>query len=242
MKHFIRVTGILIALSSTALASELWTNRDGVSVELELLRTFEEDGVLAGEFRSINGNTFIIKESSLSHEDAKRLRGFILPKASEFPLIDAAIDKLRAGEKLTQEEISKCEEEKHEYHQALIKKNETPINTEFGRKDQADFYIVVIKMALIDFANHGGWPFRSGLRRHVAEELKSRTASSDDPFLHFCAIFPSFSVGDLEHAIASFKFLQEHDPFLAEIATEWRSVHLPESENKAKFMDATKEE
>lgn len=164
----------------------------------------------------------------------------IAQEKPDFPLIDAAIANLREGKQLTNEEIEKCEAEKNVYYDALAEKHGTNQNTQFDKQDQADCYMVMIKMALIDFRTHGGWPFRSTLRFHVAEELKTRTETSEDPFLHFCAIFPSYSRGNVEHAIACYKMIHKNDPFLAKIAVDWGN-RLPESDNKTKFMDATKE-
>lgn len=69
-------TLLLISLATTGLALadfETWTNTEGRSADLELIRVTETDGEKVGEFRMRNGRTTTLKASDLSEEDAKRL-------------------------------------------------------------------------------------------------------------------------------------------------------------------------
>lgn len=238
MKTLVHITISLFILSAIVIGQESWTNRNGDVAALDLIRTFENDGVMSGEFRDQGGRRIVIKETSLIEEDAARLRVFKPPHEREFPLIETAIAKLRTGEKLTPEEIAACEAEKDAYYEVLSERNDTRINTQFNKQDQRDCYMVMIKMALIDFPNHGGWPFRSALCRAVAGELKSLSETSKDPFIHFCAIFPSFHKRDMDHAVASYKRLEKADPFLANFAKKWTIEHLANSKLKTEFMNA----
>jgi len=241
MKTIFKITSAILMLAATAIAQDSWTLKNGDASELELMRTSEEDGVIAGEFRDMAGKTVFIKESEFVEADAKRLREFVAPEPQAFPLIDAAVAKLRDGKQPTAEEIAECEAEKSAYYKELSEKYGTVNNTRFGWRAQADVYIVMIKMALLDFPQHGGWPFRSDLRFLVHHELRVRTETSEDPFLHFCAIFPSYSRGNVDHAIACYKMIQKNDPFLAKIAVDWAN-RLPESDNREKLKNAMKEE
>jgi thiol-disulfide isomerase/thioredoxin len=59
-----------VSLAGSAYAGfEKWTNKDGKTVELELLKVSEA----GGEFRMRNGRTATLKASDLSEADAKRL-------------------------------------------------------------------------------------------------------------------------------------------------------------------------
>ena len=52
---------------------ETWTNKQGKSVELELVKVTDKDGEVTGEFRMPNGRSATIKASDLIEADAKRL-------------------------------------------------------------------------------------------------------------------------------------------------------------------------
>lgn len=66
----------LIGISLAGFASaefENWTNKDGKSVELELLKVTQVDGKPQGEFKLRSGRTAILKAADLAEADAKRL-------------------------------------------------------------------------------------------------------------------------------------------------------------------------
>ncbi|MES2439768.1 MAG: thioredoxin-like domain-containing protein [Verrucomicrobiota bacterium] len=50
-----------------------WTNKDGKSVELDLVNVTQADGQPQGEFKMRSGRTAILKAADLSEADAKRL-------------------------------------------------------------------------------------------------------------------------------------------------------------------------
>ena len=157
-----------------------------------------------------------------------------------FPAIDAAIESLRNGTQPSEEMLQKCMAEKEAYHQKLVEKYNTTLHTQFGNEARMKCYILMIKMALIDIETYENWPFRYALRFHVANELEKLTSSSRDPYLHFSAIFSSLSRHKTDHAIQCLRFLQRHDPFLAETATTWVATHLSESRTKTTFLEAAK--
>ncbi|GAA5125976.1 redoxin family protein [Luteolibacter yonseiensis] len=67
---------ILASLSLSGYASaafESWTNKEGKSVELDLMKVTQADGQPQGEFKLRDGRTAILKASDLSEADAKRL-------------------------------------------------------------------------------------------------------------------------------------------------------------------------
>lgn len=70
------LTTLLIGISlvgSASAAFESWTNKDGKSVELDLVNVTQVDGQAQGEFKMRNGRSAVLKASDLSEADAKRL-------------------------------------------------------------------------------------------------------------------------------------------------------------------------
>lgn len=68
--------------AGTAFAGfEKWTNKDGKTAELELVKVVEKDGEKAGEFKMRNGKTVTLKESDLSKEAAEKLAAWEPPAA-----------------------------------------------------------------------------------------------------------------------------------------------------------------
>lgn len=192
---------------------------------------------MLGTYVDENDNRFLIYESKVGEAEVKRMREMLKPIQPVTPVIDAAIAKLRKGEALLAEEVKQCEDEKGVYYAKLLEKYPINDNTKFGPSDKFQYYTVMIRMAMIDPKNHGGWPLRSTLREMVWKDYRKLTVDSKDPFVHFCAIFPFLSHGKLELAIPSAKFVQQNDPFLFEMTLAWAGK-LPESDIKTKFMDA----
>jgi thiol-disulfide isomerase/thioredoxin len=92
----------LIGLSLTGFAfgeMQTWTNKEGKTVQLELLKVTEKNGELIGEFKMVNGNGASIKASDLSEPDAKRLSDFkAAPAAGAVPAaVTSVYDKLLEG-------------------------------------------------------------------------------------------------------------------------------------------------
>jgi len=58
---------------------EKWTNKDGKTADLELVKVVEKDGEKAGEFKMRNGKTVTLKVSDLSEEAAKKLEAWEPP-------------------------------------------------------------------------------------------------------------------------------------------------------------------
>lgn len=75
-------TTILLSLmfAGAAFAGfEKWTNKDGKTADLELVKVVEKDGEKAGEFKMRNGKTVTLKASDLSEEAAKKLEAWEPP-------------------------------------------------------------------------------------------------------------------------------------------------------------------
>lgn len=94
---------LLIAFSITSLASaefESWTNKEGKSVELDLIKVTQVAGEVQGEFKMRNGKTATIKVSDLSPDDAKRLAEWQPPAAATAPEVVApsVFDKFLDGD------------------------------------------------------------------------------------------------------------------------------------------------
>ncbi len=86
------LTAILTGFSLVASASAefaTWTNKDGKSVDLDLVKVAQVDGRTQGEFKMRNGRTAILKASDLSAADAKRLADW-KPAAATPPVAAAS--------------------------------------------------------------------------------------------------------------------------------------------------------
>ncbi|WP_193211484.1 thioredoxin-like domain-containing protein [Luteolibacter marinus] len=60
---------------------EKWTNKDGKTAELDLIKVVEKDGEKAGEFKMRNGKTVTLKASDLSEEAGEKLAAWEPPAA-----------------------------------------------------------------------------------------------------------------------------------------------------------------
>ena len=79
------LTTFLLGISLTApVFGEFanWTNKDGKSVELDLLKVTQVDGQAQGEFKMRSGRTATLKASDLAVADAKRLAEWQPPAAA----------------------------------------------------------------------------------------------------------------------------------------------------------------
>lgn len=77
-------TTILLSLMFAGVAFagfEKWTNKDGKTADLELLKVIEKDGEKAGEFKMRNGKTVTLKVSELSEDAAEKLEAWEPPAA-----------------------------------------------------------------------------------------------------------------------------------------------------------------
>lgn len=75
-------TTILLSLmfAGAAFAGfEKWTNKDGKTADLELIKVIEKDGEKAGEFKMRNGKTVTLKVSDLSEEAAEKIEAWEPP-------------------------------------------------------------------------------------------------------------------------------------------------------------------
>lgn len=225
---------------------EEWTSKDGRTAKLELVRTLEQEGELAGEFRLPNGKLAVIRSSQLSEADAKRLAAAAEPEAAEPEanqdadkpsVFDAAVAKLRAGKKPTDEEKAACNEAFSELYDHYAEKNGIRNNMRWAEEDQMDYYFNAMKMAMIDPRTHGGWPVRSDIRFAVRETLKEKSRTSDDAHLLFCAFFPVFYSPDIEYAIDCYKRLEKADEFLARVTRTWMKDLVQPSPNRTRFME-----
>lgn len=247
---------LMLAIGLTVLPAfadfEKWTNKEGKTVSMEFVRFLEVDGEKGAEFRMVNGSLKRIRLSVLAESDLKRLIPDAAPEKKANPLValdknasvyDKAIHKLRSGQEVPAEDIETCRKEFLKYHNELSKKNGVPYNTGFSENDRTDCYIQAVKMAIIDYPQHGGWPFRSDLRLTVLGGLKKRIKADNDPFVVFCAIFPALDGNDVDFAAESMNKLIKDDPFLAKLTERWLVNFWIRSDERAKriepFLKAT---
>jgi nucleoredoxin len=85
-----------ISLASPAFAEfETWTNKEGKSVELDLVNVTQADGQAQGEFKMRNGRTATLKASEFAEADAKRLADWkpaAAPAAAAPSVFDSFLD------------------------------------------------------------------------------------------------------------------------------------------------------
>ena len=73
MKTSLQFLLSLIVAGVSCAALEKWTNKDGKTAELELVKVVDKDGEKAGEFKMRNGKTVMIKASDLSEEAVEKI-------------------------------------------------------------------------------------------------------------------------------------------------------------------------
>jgi hypothetical protein len=149
-----------------------------------------------------------------------QLRGSALYRKVERTL-DSQITKVRSGEEVAQEEIQKSGELFEAYYQFLCRRHSTEDNKLFSDPDRMRFYVNAVKLTALNHPNHGGWPFKAGIRSTLLEPFKKQVAINDDPWLLFCAIMPALASRDLSFAAETFSRLRDLDEDLADIAMAW---------------------
>ena len=108
---------ILLSLMFGGIASagfEKWTNKDGRTAELELIKVTGEEGAKVGEFKMRNGKTINIKSGDLSVEAAEKLGAWTAPAPAAATKTEAepsVFDKALSGQlvKLTGKSLKKFE-------------------------------------------------------------------------------------------------------------------------------------
>lgn len=73
MKIFPQFLLSLIVAGVSCAAIEKWTNKDGKTAELELVKVVDKDGEKVGEFKMRSGKTVMIKASELSEEAVAKI-------------------------------------------------------------------------------------------------------------------------------------------------------------------------
>ena len=110
-------TTILLSLVLAGIASagfEKWTNKDGRTADLELIKVTGEEGAKVGEFKMRNGKTINIKSGDLSVEAAEKLGAWTAPAPAAATKTEAepsVFDKALSGQlvKLTGKSMKKFE-------------------------------------------------------------------------------------------------------------------------------------
>ncbi|MEM6820460.1 MAG: hypothetical protein AAF558_00780 [Verrucomicrobiota bacterium] len=98
--------------------------------------------------------------------------------------------------------------------------------------NEAERWMSLVKLSLVDEELHGGWPFRHRLLNdtqrlnRLVDELYAHLESSprDAALVHFCLMTPLARQGDTEKMSESLMSLQKESPLLASIALS--NVHL----------------
>lgn len=98
------LTSLALALPSYA-AFATWTNKEGKSVEMELVEVTTEGEEAAGVFVMRNGKKVTIKKSTLNEESAKQFDS-MTPRASVFDEVLNGNLVIRDGEKLKDHKLA----------------------------------------------------------------------------------------------------------------------------------------
>ena len=79
MKPSLQLLFSLIFTGLSHASFEKWTNKDGKTAELELVKVVDKDGEKAGEFKMRSGKSVTLKASELSEESAGKLAAWAPP-------------------------------------------------------------------------------------------------------------------------------------------------------------------
>ena len=134
---------------------------------------------------------------------------------------DRLVAQKLSGSDMSRDDHNKCKTAFKKYYDSLMNKYKVSSNVDFGEPDRTEFYIMAVKMAVLDWKEHGGWPFRSALRLEVYAELEKMAKINKDPFVKFCLIFPALDTEHEDSAVKAFEDLLISAPNLAELATLW---------------------
>ncbi|MGA0845853.1 MAG: thioredoxin-like domain-containing protein [Luteolibacter sp.] len=104
---------ILLSLATASLAVakfESWTNQNGQTAELELLRVIDNNGEKAGEFVMRNGRKVTLKASDLSKDCAAKLDEWKPAGAAATPAKPSVFDSVIDGNllRLSGRKLKKC--------------------------------------------------------------------------------------------------------------------------------------
>ncbi|HVJ45433.1 MAG TPA: thioredoxin-like domain-containing protein [Luteolibacter sp.] len=203
-------------LASTAFAGfETWTSKDGKAVELELVSVSDQGGEKTGEFKTRNGKTVVIKASSFSEADAKRLAGWTAPAATEAPpapakpskfdeILDGNLVKLD-GKSLKRHSLESKPEKYYIFYYTASWcgpcKAYSPMLVEFYNKNKnANFEVVLITSD----SDEGDMEKYAQDKKMPWPQLKmSRVEKFEKQFDHKVSGIPSVITCDLEGNIVS---------------------------------------
>lgn len=96
MKTSLQLLLSLVLAGASSAAFEKWTNKDGKTAELELVKVVDKDGEQAGEFKMRSGKSVTLKASDLSDEGVGKLAAWQPPA----PVVEgkpSVFDKLLDG-------------------------------------------------------------------------------------------------------------------------------------------------
>jgi len=137
------------------------------------------------------------------------------------PFIDSTLLKIRAGEEISEETQARCHTLFLEWSEKTVAEHGLKWNYRLPEPIRSTYFINAMKMSVIDENNHGGWAFRSTLKKYVCEGLVKKCEESKGPLIAFAAIFPYLDNGYIEAAVDKFEILQEDEPVLAERIIKW---------------------
>lgn len=192
-----------------------WLTKQGcVPVAVPVKQSIDGNAVKNPREKTSISEQHVVKEQTHALSEQTPVKA--TPSLTSNPTVfDSAIQKLRDGKVLTAEEVSKCTSVFHDQRNKLKTKYHVDDCADLPEAEQMEHFIDCMKMALIDRPNHGGWPFRSRICHHVYKGLKKKIESNNDPFLLFCAIYPTLDADDEDLAVIYYKKLKTTDRFLA---------------------------
>jgi hypothetical protein len=244
------VAVLVLAITSKASATfEKWTLQDGRSLHLEFVRFLKESATPTAEFKRLDGALTQLPLADIIDAHAARIDSDRLPHPivpappHDLEQLDAAIQLLREGKPIPDEQRLKCREIYLAFDKSLHAKDNIKEHRFFSEIDRAAYYVNVAKMALIDPAKYGKWPTHDDSHINLLHGLTKLIDRTGDPFVRFCVILPALDAGDQQYAAEAMNSLIKEDPFLADLAkqrlkTSW--VSTPSEQAKlGPFLKAT---
>lgn len=204
---FLAITSSLVLPVSAAF--ENWTNKEGKSVQLELVEVTGDEGAKAGVFKMRNGRNVTIKAADLAEADAKRLAEWKPEAAAGEPSVfDEILDGnlvMLDGKKLRRHELSAKPEKYYVFYYTAswcppCQAFSPSLVAFYNKHKNENFELVLItsdgdKDAMEDYAADKKMPWPQ-LKQSKADSFKKK-------FDHGVRGIPSVIVCNLEGEIVS---------------------------------------
>src|SRR5688572_1261517 len=111
--------------------------------------------------------------------------------ASNLQRLDRVLQKAAAGGEVGDDELETVEAGWQRYTEFVLGRHKVEMFAELGAADRADFFLSALKLTALGHPSHSAWPFLSGVRTMVLDELKRRVRADDVQWTRVVAILPA---------------------------------------------------